>query len=141
MNSSAPIRSGVAVTAALLVGACGGTSGGFPGAGPGGAEAPPPVARPATPPVPMAGRWVLASPGRGQCNVTLGAAARGVPEGTVAPEGGCPGHFFTSRKWSYDSNGLLISNHNSEPLVRLSSAGGPRFVGKTSAGEEITLSR
>src|SRR5215204_6102637 len=58
------------------------------------------------PPTPMTGRWLFSSPGRGQCNMTFGAANASASEGTVAPEGGCPGKFFTSRKWSYDQNGL-----------------------------------
>jgi hypothetical protein len=100
-----------------------------------------PAARPAAPPVSMAGRWILAQPGRGQCNMNFGgAAAGGTAEGSIAPEGGCPGQFFTSRKWSYDSNGLTISDHNAEPLAQLSAAGG-RFSGQSKGGEPITLSR
>jgi hypothetical protein len=88
----------------------------------------------------MAGRWMLASPGRGQCNMTFGAAAPGAAEGTIAPEGGCPGQFYTSRKWTFDSAGLVIRNHNSEPLAQLTAAGG-RFAGQSIAGEAITLTR
>ena len=99
-----------------------------------------PAARPAAPPINMAGRWVLGSPGRGQCNMTFGAAAPNTAEGTIAPEGGCPGQFFTSRKWSFDSNGLTISNHNADPLAQLSAAGG-RFSGQSTGGEPVTLSR
>ena len=97
-------------------------------------------AAPAAPPVAMAGRWTLASPGKGQCSMTFGAANPAAPEGTIAPAGGCPGQFFTSRKWSYDSSGLLISNHNSEPLARLSAAGGG-FNGQATGGDPVTLSR
>ncbi len=95
--------------------------------------------RPVTPPVNMAGRWLLASPGRGQCNMTFGAAP-GAAEGTIAPEGGCPGKFFTSRKWAFDTTGLVIRNHNGEPLAQLSAAGG-QFTGQSTAGEPITLAR
>lgn len=49
----------------------------------------------------MAGRWVLGSPGAGQCSMTF-SGAPGAVEGTVAPEGGCPGKFFTSRRWLFD---------------------------------------
>jgi hypothetical protein len=72
--------------------------------------------------------------------MTFGAAAPGAAEGTIAPEGGCPGQFYTSRKWSFDSAGLVIRNHNSEPLAQLTAAGG-RFAGQSSAGEAITLTR
>ena len=95
---------------------------------------------PAPPPVAMAGRWQLASPGRGQCNMTFGAAAPTASEGTIAPAGGCPGQFFTSRKWTFDTTGLVIRNHNNEPLAQLSSAGAS-FSGQTPSGETITLTR
>jgi hypothetical protein len=91
------------------------------------------------PPVEMAGRWVLASPGRGQCAMNLGSAP-GAPEGTIAPEGGCPGNFYTSRKWVYDQTGLSIRNHRGEPLAQLTMAGG-RFDGQSVAGEPVTLGR
>lgn len=90
----------------------------------------------------MAGRWMLASPGRGQCNMTFRAASPGDAEGTIAPEGGCPGKFFTSRKWTFDSSGLSIRDHNSEPLAQLSSAaGGATFSGKATTGDPVTLTR
>lgn len=141
------IRTGLRGLAASLLAAaaagCGGS--GFSGLSlpSGGSSDPaaPALARPAQPPVNMAGRWMLASPGAGQCNMTFGAAAGGAAEGTIAPEGGCPGQFFTSRKWSFDSNGLSIRDHNSQPLAQLSSAGGTRFDGKATTGASITLSR
>src|SRR4051812_14860206 len=77
-------------------------------------QAPP---RPTAPPVNMAGRWKLSSPGRGQCNMTFGAGPANAAEGTIAPEGGCPGAFYTSRKWTFDSTGLVIRDHNSKPLA------------------------
>jgi hypothetical protein len=100
------------------------------------------TARPAQPPVNMAGRWMLASPGRGQCNMTFRAASPADMEGTIAPEGGCPGKFFTSRKWTFDFNGLSIQDHNSEPLAQLSAAaGGTTFAGKATTGDPVTLTR
>ena len=98
-------------------------------------------ARPAAPPVNMAGRWMLSSPGRGQCNMTFGAAAAGTAEGTIAPEGGCPGQFFTSRKWLFDTSGLQIRNHNGEPLGQLTAVPGGRFDGSATGGEPVVLSR
>jgi hypothetical protein len=97
-------------------------------------------ARPSAPPVNMAGRWLLMSPGRGQCNMTFGAASPNVAEGTIAPEGGCPGKFFTSRKWAFDSTGLVIRNHTGEPLAQLT-GDGSQFTGQSAAGEPITLTR
>src|SRR5262249_34133113 len=63
---------------------------------------------PSAPPTPMAGRWLFSSPSRGQCNMTFGAANAAASEGTIAPEGGCPLKFFTSRKWTYDQYGLTM---------------------------------
>lgn len=134
-----PIRAGLCIAILpLLAAGCGGASlSGLPGST---AQAPA-VATPAAPPVNMAGRWLLAQPGRGQCNMNFRAASPADAEGTIAPEGGCPGKFFTSRKWAFDSNGLSIRDHNSEPLAQLSSAGGARFDGKAAAGDPVTLTR
>src|SRR5262249_61539901 len=66
-----------------------------------------PLASPGTggprppPPVNMAGRWTLTAPGTGGCAMNFGATP-GAAEGTIAPEGGCPGNFFTSRKWVFE---------------------------------------
>ncbi|MBZ0146615.1 MAG: hypothetical protein K8F62_03610, partial [Pseudorhodoplanes sp.] len=56
------------------------------------------------PQVDMTGRWVLVSPGRGQCNMNFGGGP-GAPNGGIAPEGGCPGNFFTSRNWNFEQAG------------------------------------
>ena len=71
----------------------------------------------------MAGRWLLASPGRGQCHMNVRRAAPTAAEGTIAPEGGCPGNFFTSRKWTFDQAGLSIRDHNGQPLAQLAPRG------------------
>ncbi len=138
-----PIHTGLRVVAvaALAIGAAG-CGGGFSGLSLPGSDAQttPQMARPAQPPISMAGRWMLAQPGRGQCNMTFRATAEGV-DGTIAPEGGCPGKFFTSRRWSYDSSGLTIQDHNSQTLAQLSNDGGGRFEGKAATGETITLTR
>jgi hypothetical protein len=129
---------GVLLAALFGVAGCAGDRFEFPGSGSG--QAPQAtLPRPAPPPVSMAGRWMLASPGRGQCNMTFGAAPNAA-EGTIAPEGGCPGQFYTSRKWTFDSTGLTIRNHNSEPLAQLSAAGG-RFEGQATSGDAVTLNR
>jgi hypothetical protein len=128
-------------TAVAAAGCSGGGLTGFslPGSDTGAPQA---TARPAQPPVNMAGRWLLASPGRGQCNMTFRPASTGDAEGTIAPEGGCPGKFFTSRKWTFDSNGLSIRDHNNQPLAQLSSAaGGATFAGKATTGDPVTLTR
>ena len=40
-------------------------------------------------------------------------------QGTIAPEGGCPGNFFTSRKWTFEHGALIIRDHKSEVLAEL----------------------
>jgi hypothetical protein len=140
------IRTGLRIVSILTIAgsaaACGG--GGFSGMqlGGAGAGAPgePAIAQPAKPPVSLAGRWMLAQPGRGQCAMTFRSSAEGVT-GTIAPEGGCPGKFFTSRKWSYDSAGLSILDHNSRPLAQLSGGTTGQFAGKAATGEPVTLTR
>ena len=67
----------------------------------------------------MAGRWQLSSPGRGQCNMTFGSTGPAAVDGTIAPEGGCPGKFYMSRKWTFDQAGLTLRDHNSQPLAQL----------------------
>jgi hypothetical protein len=96
--------------------------------------------QPSAPPVNLAGRWLFSSPGRGQCHMTFGAASATAAQGTIAPEGGCPGKFFTSRKWTYEQSGLVMRDHNSQPLAHLS-GGASQFTGKSTAGEPVTLIR
>jgi hypothetical protein len=103
---------------------------------------PPPPSAPAPsapPPVDLAGRWRLSAAGGGGCYMTLGEAP-GAVSGTIAPEGGCPGNFFTSRKWTFESGVLILRDHKGEPLARLSYAGG-RFEGQDTGGGAISLTR
>jgi hypothetical protein len=72
--------------------------------------------------------------------MTFSAASPSAADGTIAPEGGCPGKFFTSRKWSYDAFGLVIRDHTGAALARLT-AGESGFDGKATAGEPVTLMR
>jgi hypothetical protein len=92
---------------------------------------------PGAPPINLAGRWLLSSPGRGQCNITFGANP-GAADGTIAPEGGCPGKLYMSRKWTYDQAGLTMRDHNSQPLAQLAHEGAG-FQGKATSGEPVTL--
>src|SRR5437868_1142747 len=77
---------------------------------------PPPGAALSAPPEPLAGRWLLAGAGSSQCNMTF-AGAPGAGEGTIAPEGGCPANFFTSRKWTFEAGSLVIRDHTGAPLA------------------------
>jgi hypothetical protein len=123
--------------------------------------APPP---PAPPPVDLAGRWRLsASPGRacfmnftdtgGPPSASPAAATPGASpppsglgpgpafalQGTIAPEGGCPGNFFTSRKWTFEHGMLIIRDFKNQPLAQLSFSG-DHFEGEDTSAK-LTLSR
>jgi hypothetical protein len=45
-----------------------------------------------------------------------------------------------SRKWTAEQGGIVVRDHNSQPLAQLSAAG-PGFEGKATSGEPITLMR
>jgi hypothetical protein len=100
-----------------------------------------PVAMPrGGPPIEMTGRWVLASTGSGSCGMIFNSTV-GAREGTVAPEGACPGKFVMSRKWAFEQNSLIIRNHNGEPLAQLSSAEPGRLEGRATNGDPVSLTR
>ena len=92
------------------------------------------------PPTNLAGKWTLAAAGASSCAMNFGAQPDAV-EGTIAPGGGCPFNFYTSRKWSYTSAGLMIRDHNAQTLAQLQPVGDSRFEGKTNAGQDVALSR
>jgi Protease inhibitor Inh len=102
------------------------------------AAAPPPPPPP-PPPIELGGRWRLSQVGAAGCYMNFGSAP-GADQGTIAPEGGCPGKFFTSRKWTFEHGVLIIRDHKSEALAQLSFANG-RFDGQANGGAEISLSR
>jgi hypothetical protein len=87
----------------------------------------------------MTGRWLLSAPNAPSCGMAFNGAP-GAREGTIAPEGGCPARFFTSRHWVYEQGQLVIKDHNNEPLAKLSYTG-TRFEGPATAGMTVTLSR
>ena len=87
----------------------------------------------------MAGRWMLSAPNAPACGMNFGGTA-GAREGRVAPEGGCPERFFTSRRWTLRQNALTISDDDSNALAQFSFAG-DRFEGKSNAGTPLTLER
>jgi hypothetical protein len=100
------------------------------------ARAPPTTA--SVPPVNIAGRWLLTSPGRGQCHMTFGAVSPSAGEGTIAPAAGCPGKFFTSRKWTFEQSSLVIRDHTGMPLAQLTRSGAG-FDGMATSGEPVAL--
>jgi hypothetical protein len=110
------------------------------------ASAPPPAAAslppptvPTSPPVDLSGRWKLAAAAGGACVMTFGEAPAAV-QGTIAPEGGCPGNFFTSRKWTFEHDMLVLRDHKGQSLAQLSFTGG-HFEGQDSNGGSLVLSR
>jgi hypothetical protein len=103
------------------------------------AAAPPPPPPPQPPPIQVAGHWRLAAAGGGACFMNFAQAA-GAGQGTIAPEGGCPGNFFTSRKWTFEHGAMIIRDHKREVLAELSLAGG-RFEGHQTGGGALSLSR
>jgi hypothetical protein len=103
------------------------------------AAAPPPPPPPTPPPVDLTGRWRLTAAGSGACFMNFGHMP-GAAQGTIAPEGGCPGNFFTSRKWTFEHSNLIIRDHKGESLAEVSFAGG-RFEGHQTSGGAISLSR
>jgi hypothetical protein len=85
----------------------------------------------------MAGRWRLVSGGGGACGMTFGA---GATAGTIAPEGGCPANFFTSRHWVFEQGSLVIQDHRRKPLIAMKHNAG-RFSGELASKEAIWLER
>ncbi len=104
------------------------------------APPPPPPPPPAPPPVDLAGRWKLTAASGGACFMTFGTLSAAATQGTIAPEGGCPENFFTSRKWIFEHGTLIMRSHKGEPLAQLSFAGG-HFEGHETSGAAISLSR
>jgi hypothetical protein len=106
------------------------------------APEPPPIAAPppppAAPPIDLGGRWKLTAAAGGGCFMAFGDAP-GAFQGTIAPEGGCPGSFFTSRKWTFEHDTLIIRDHKGEPLAQLSFSGG-HFEGQDTKGGTLSLS-
>jgi hypothetical protein len=133
-------RRAKAVACLLVVAALGGCAGNRGEPPPEAAAAAPPPPPPATPPpIDLTGRWRLTAGGSGGCFMNFGHMP-GAAQGTIAPEGGCPGNFFTSRKWTFEHGALIIRDHKSEVLGELSFAGG-RFEGHPTGGGALSLSR
>jgi hypothetical protein len=87
----------------------------------------------------MAGRWILTAPNAPSCGMNF-SGAPGAPQGTVVPEGGCPGKFYTSRQWMLEQGTLVINDDENQPLAHFTFAGG-RFEGQATAGTAVTLAR
>jgi hypothetical protein len=127
MRKSSPTNIAAVAALMLVLAGCAGTGGLLPGV-----EEKPPV-----PKVDMAGRWLVITPNAPSCGMIFGAGTEG---GSIKPEGGCPGDFFTSRHWALEQDDLVIRDHNGEPLAQLKFAGG-RFEGKSAKGLQVTIAR
>ena len=92
------------------------------------------------PPTSLDGKWTLSAPGAGSCTMNFGAQPDAT-EGTIAPAGGCPFDFFTSRKWDYAAARFVIRDHRAQVLAQLSPIGPDRFEGRTSDGQDVELAR
>jgi hypothetical protein len=103
------------------------------------APSPPPLAQPQPPPVDLGGRWRLSMAAAGGCVMTF-TDTPGAAEGAIAPAGGCPANFYTSRKWTFERDRLIIRDHKGEPLAELSFAAG-RFQGNVAGGGSVGLAR
>jgi hypothetical protein len=87
----------------------------------------------------MNGRWILSAPNAPSCGMRFGGAVD-AKEGNVAPEGGCPAKFFTSRRWVKTDTGLTINDDQGAPLAQLTANGGG-FEGQSTSGMAVTLTR
>jgi hypothetical protein len=91
----------------------------------------------ASPKLDMDGRWVLAAPNAPTCGMVFESAADGM-QGTVTPDGGCPGELYTSRQWQLVQGQLTINDPDARPLAQFTFAGN-QFKGQTSDGLPVTL--
>jgi hypothetical protein len=98
---------------------------------------------PAKPPVNMTGRWRLVSATGQSCNMTFSttpsSTAPAGSQGAVAPEGGCPGKFFTTRHWTFDHDALELLDHKNEPLVEMKRNAAGRFEGEAAGAGLVWL--
>jgi hypothetical protein len=82
---------------------------------------------------------MLNVPNAPSCGLEFGGAP-GARTGKVAPDGGCPGSFYMSRRWAMEGDALTITDGESRPLAQLKS-NGTHFEGQSTAGTPVTLTR
>jgi len=85
------------------------------------------------------GRWILSTANAPTCGLEFRGAAGG-RAGSISPDGGCPGKFYTSRRWSMDGGAITITDAESQPLAYFRLVG-DRYEGQSANGTPITLSR
>ncbi|MGC1571747.1 MAG: AprI/Inh family metalloprotease inhibitor, partial [Pseudolabrys sp.] len=106
------VRAAIGVLVVLTLTACAGEQLSL------GSSAPTPT--PADSSIP--GRWMLNVPNAPSCGLEFGGAP-GARTGKVAPDGGCPGSFYMSRRWAMEGDALTITDGESRPLAQLKSNG------------------
>jgi len=87
----------------------------------------------------MAGHWKLSAPNAPFCDMSF-EGEPGANQGTILPDGGCPGELFKSHGWVLAHGTLIINDAENRPLATLTRAGG-RFQGTSTAGVPVTLKR
>ena len=87
----------------------------------------------------LTGRWILSAPNVPSCGLEFGGGP-GARSGNVAPDGGCPGNFYMSRRWAMEGGALTITNGENEPLAQFKLTGG-RFEGQSASGMPVALTR
>jgi hypothetical protein len=87
----------------------------------------------------MTGRWILTAPNAPTCGVNFNGAPD-AQQGSIVPEGGCPGNFYTSRHWALNAGTLTIVDDQNQPLASLVLTGG-HFEGQATTSMPVTLSR
>jgi Protease inhibitor Inh len=139
-QSGHAVRAAAVIAVALLaIAALAGCAGSRTEPPPEAAAPPPPPPAPSPPPIDLTGRWKLTAAAGGACFMNFGHMP-GAAQGTIAPEGGCPGNFYTSRKWTFEQGALIIRDHKSEVLAELSFSAG-HFEGHQTGGGALSLSR
>jgi hypothetical protein len=85
------------------------------------------------------GRWTLSAPNAPSCGIEFGGVP-GARTGKIAPDGGCPGGFYMSRRWAMEGGALTITDGGSQPLAQFK-PNGIRFEGQSATGMPVTLTR
>jgi hypothetical protein len=85
------------------------------------------------------GRWILSTANAPTCGLEFGGAAGG-RAGSVSPDGGCPGKFYMSRRWSMDDGAITNTDAESQPLAQFRLVG-DRYEGQSTSGTPMVLSR
>jgi hypothetical protein len=87
----------------------------------------------------MSGHWKLSAPNAPFCDMNF-EGEPGADQGTILPDGGCPGELFKSRTWVLAQNTLTIGDDQNRPLATLTLTGS-RYQGTSASGMPVTLTR